>query len=163
MIRVLIANVIPDHLRRHFIAHTADEISRSPQLPCPQSFPQLWKLFKHLACRDAFHNLHYLRWCIARCHLHKHMHMFGLHSQLIDLPFIFLSDPSHCSFNKLSYIAFQYLLAILGGPYKMVLQIVDRVSSSLDRTHIPILVSRLCHASSAAFIPAASCEASCGY
>jgi len=123
------------HIGRYLIPHRSHKVSIAPHFPSPQLLSQLRIPTKHLSRRDTFHHLyHPARAVPRRCH-HKQVNMIGHHFHRVYLQLIPLGYPCKDLFQTLGQRLLQNQFAIFRNPYKMVLQVVDRMARSFDRTH----------------------------
>ena len=129
-----------DYIRSCAIAHRADIIAISPEFTAPQSFFHFGKLLKHLSARNAFHNVHNLRWRISGRSRQKNMNVVAVGSQRNyrkTIPFSnFPNDFIYCVAN--CHIR-QNVVSIFYNPDKVIFYYIPRMCGYGVIGHMPQL------------------------
>ena len=124
----MMVNVRFDLLLRNGSAGAA-EIAACPQMLAPVAFLEQGKLVLQLARRDAFDELRDLRRTErGRCRHHQ-MAMIATDMPLQDRDFPTGADLPDQVARPLCRFAAQHLIAVLRDPYKVILNVVDRMRS----------------------------------
>ena len=138
---LLIFNVFPYHVSRHFVSHAPDEIPVAPYGTRPHGFFHFPKLLECLPGRYALHDLYHFSRRIPGWCLNKQVYMVFHDFHRIYPELVFVSDfPKHL-LQILRDITPQYLRPVLRHPHEMILQIVDSVPGPSD-THALFIQER---------------------
>ena len=123
----LVFNIFTNDIGGYFIPYTPYEIAVIPQLMRPKLLPQFGISLKYFPGRDAFQDLHYLRWSIpGRC-FDKYMHMVFHHFHSVYTKFILLSYLLKDFLDVFSHLVIKDVLPVFRYPHQMILQIIDRM------------------------------------
>jgi len=155
-------DVAPDYLACNSVPYRPNKVPVTPQLSSPQLITQLWVTPKQLPRRNTFHNLYNLPWAVLRWRTQKQVHMLRHHFHSINLKLVPFRYSTKDLLQTLCYRTCQDELAVLGNPNKMVLEIVDSVFRTFDRTHSSYRSGLIRLRRISAFLPAASCGVSSG-
>jgi len=126
-------------IRGHLVPNGPNKISVTLKLPAPKLFLNLWKFLEYHLGRNTLHNLNNPSRRIPRRSRQEQMHMiiFYFHRIYLKLiPFGYLLKDHLKSFRQ---IPLQYHLAIFRNPYYVILEIIDRMTCSLDRAHARVI------------------------
>lgn len=117
---------------RYLVSDGSDKISVFPKFSTPQLSLYLRIPQKYLSCTHALQNPHYFSNRISGRNARKYVHMILGYLNLLYL------TVSRCQYlfkqllYRISYLFFQYPLAILRCPYKMVSRIIYRMAHSFE-------------------------------
>jgi hypothetical protein len=117
-----------DHLIRHY-AQCRTEIPPRPKVSPPIPLAQTWIRFLQSPRRLTLDVLHQLRYRHLRWHRHEQMHMVTTHVSTDDPHSVALADRVNQVSHPQCQIALQDLVAILRHPYKVILDVVNRMRS----------------------------------
>ena len=149
-------NVSPYRFRCHLIPNRSHKVPVVPQLPSPQLFSQSRISSKYLPRRDTLEYLYHLARTVPRRTRHKDVYMVFHHFHRVDLQFVSLRDSLEYFFQFLSHFSSDNHFPVLGNPYKMVLQIVNRMLCTLHYAHACNRISAIRLQRISVFLPPAS-------
>ena len=131
---LLISNVFPYHISRHFVSYAPDEVAVAPYGTRPHGSSHFAKLLERLSGRYALHDLHYFSRRIPRWHLDKQMYMVFHHFHRVYPELVFVSNLPKYLLQVLGNFTLQYAHPVLRHPHHVILQIIDSVPSP-SNTH----------------------------
>ena len=116
----------------HFIGNLTrccTKISSCPKMPTPISLFKMRKFLKQFRRSSSLYPSHYLTWSHIRRRRDKHMHMILAHNSAYDIDLKRLTGLTNKLFHSKRHFTMQYLVAIFCYPYKMILNIENRMTS----------------------------------
>ena len=116
----------------HFIGNLTrccTKIPPCPKMPSPISLFKMRKLFQQFRRSPTLYSSHYLTWSHIRRSRHKHMHVILTHNSTYDIDLKCLAGLTNKLFYSKRHFVMQYLIAIFRYPYKMILNIENRMTS----------------------------------
>lgn len=123
----MMLQVLFDHLFCH-LAYCRTEIPSRPKMPSPVPLLQMRKFFKQIAPCSPFYPPHDL----ARSHLrrttHQNMHTILAYYSLYNSDFKCFARLTNQLSNSFCYLSLQNLISILRYPYKMILNLINRMT-----------------------------------
>ena len=125
--------------RGHLVPNGPNKIPVTPKLSTPKLSLHLWKLLEYHLRRNTLYNLDNPCRRIPRRSRQKQMDMIIFHLHRIYLKLIPLGYLLKDHLKPSRQIPLQYHLPILGNPYDMILQIIDRMTGSLNRAHARVI------------------------
>ena len=126
-------------IRGHLVPNGPNKIPVTPKLSTPKLFLHLWKFLEHHLGRNTLYNLDNPCRRIPRRRRQKQMDMIIFYLHRIYLKLIPLGYLLKDHLKPFGQIPLQYHLAILGNPYHMILEIIDRMTCSLNRAHARVI------------------------
>jgi len=155
-------DVPPNHFRRHLISNRSHKVTIIPQLPSPQLLPQPWISTKHLTRRYTLQYLYNSTRTVLRWGHQEQVDMIRHHLKRINLHLITLCNTLKDLLQPFSNATLQDQLPVLRNPNEVILEVVHRVPSSLNRTHLLHTNSLIRLQRISAFLPPASWGVSTG-
>jgi hypothetical protein len=119
-------------LRYHFFRHLAyrgTEIASCPKMPAPKSFLQVRELFEQLPRRATLEAPHDLTRRHRRGTTHQDVYVIFAHNSLHYPDLKSLTRFSYQLSNALRYVSTQYFVAVFCNPYKVILNLKNRMTA----------------------------------
>src|SRR5258706_13322400 len=105
------------------------KIASRPQVLTPVSFLQMLEFFLQLAGRDAFDELNNFGWRQQRWTRHQDMHVIDAHMTFHNADVAAHTHLLDDVARSFGHLGAQHMVAIFRGPYKVVLDVIDGVST----------------------------------
>ena len=129
-----------DYIRGGAVADRADIAAVSPKLPAPQPLFHFGKLLKQLSARNAFHNIHNLRWRKPGWSGQKNMNMVAIGSQRNNRKTVSFSNFPDDLINCVADCRIrQNIMSIFYNPDEMILDYIPRMGGYGVIWHMPQL------------------------
>ena len=116
----------------HFVGNLprcCTKIPPRPKMPPPISLFKVGKFFQQFRRRPTLYPSHYLTWCQIRRRRDEHMHMILTHNSTYDIDLKCLTSLTNKLFDSKCHFTLQYFITIFCYPYKMILNIENRMTS----------------------------------
>ena len=116
----------------HFVGNLTrccTKIPPRPKMPPPISLFKVGKFFQQFRRRPTLYPSHYLTWCQIRRRRDEHMHMILTHNSTYDIDLKCLTSLTNKLFDSKCHFTLQYFITIFCYPYKMILNIENRMTS----------------------------------
>jgi len=155
-------DVPPYHFRCHLIPNRSHKVPIVPQLSSPQLLPHYWISPEYFPRRHTLENLYQLTRAVLRRTFQEHMDVILHHLHRINLQLVSLCNPLKHFLQSLSHLSLKNQFSILGNPNKMVLQIVNRMLSTLHSAHASYRNTTIRLRRISTFLPPASWRVSSG-
>ena len=126
-------------IRGYLVPNGSNKISVAPKLTAPKLFLNLWKFLEYHLGRNTLHNLDYPSRRIPRRSRQKQMYMIIFYFHRIYLKLIPLGYLLKDYLKPFRQIPLQYHLPIFRNPYYVILEIIDRMTCSLNRAHARVI------------------------
>ena len=116
----------------HFVSNltrSCTKIPSCPKMSPPISLFKMRKFFQQFRRSSSLYPSHYLTWSHIRWRRDKHMYVILAHNSTYDIDLKCLTGLTNKLFYSKRHFIMQYLVAIFCYPYKMILNIENRMTS----------------------------------